>query len=198
MDITTTTGGQDSKGAELYARKARGTWVLQRQNSEWLISAMYGMPTEEDSVILGASVETAESLRPHIRAFVAAFENAWNSHNPSALGAFFRKDADLIVRNSPRIQGARAIQDWWQTYFASPRLYQAVLIIDEIRTISDEVVQLNVTATGAIPQKGAEEPQPVRKTRAKWILVRQSGKWLIDALRVLPSEEDRIIRRGDK
>ena len=123
----------------------------------------------------------AESLRPHIRAFIDAFEDAFDSHNPSAVSAFFRDDADIIVRNSPLIQGKQSIQDWWDAYFSKPRSYRVLLIIDEIRNISDNVVQVNVTGTGAIP--GTEnEPRPLRQTRAMWVLVRESGKWGIAAL----------------
>ena len=193
-NIETTTGGQDSLGAELQTRKARGTWLLNRQNGNWLISAILGMPTERDSIILKASLETTKSLRPHIRTFVDAYEDAFNSHDPSAVSAFFRNDADIIVRNLPLIQGKQAIQDWWGNYFSKPRYYTALFIIDEIRTISDDVAQLNFTVTGAFPET-ENEPQPIRQTQAMWIIVREAGKWHIAALRVLPGKDDRIIRR---
>ena len=194
-NIESITGGKDSLGVELQTRKARGTWVLHRQSGDWLISAIRGMPTEEDSVVLTASLKTAEYLRPHIRAFVDAYEDAFNSHDPSAVSAFFRNDADIIVRDSPRIQGKQAIQNWWHAYFSKPRLYRALFIIDDIRTINDDVAQVNFTVTGAI--SGTEnEPRPLRQTRAMWVLVREAGQWRIAALRVMPSEEDRVIRGG--
>lgn len=194
VNIETTTGGRDSLGVELQTRKARGTWLLHRQNGDWFISALCGMPTERDSVILKASLETAKSLRPHIRAFVNAYENAFDSHDPSAVTAFFKDDADIIVRNRPLVHGKQAIQEWWSSYFSTPRNYKVILIIDGIRTITNDVVQLSITATGAIPEtKG--KLQPVRQTSAMWILVRESGGWRIAALRVLPGKDDIIIRR---
>ena len=51
INVGTTTGGKDSEGKELLARKARGTWVLLRKDGDWLIIAMRGMPTEEDQII---------------------------------------------------------------------------------------------------------------------------------------------------
>jgi uncharacterized protein (TIGR02246 family) len=51
INVGTTTRGKDSKGKELLARKARGTWVLLRKDGDWLIIAMRGMPTEEDQII---------------------------------------------------------------------------------------------------------------------------------------------------
>jgi uncharacterized protein (TIGR02246 family) len=195
INVESTTGGRDSSGVELDTRKARGTWLLQRQNGNWLISAMRGMPTEKDSIILGSSIETAGSLHPYIRAFVDAYEDAFNSHDPAAVSAFFRYDADIIVRNGPLIQGKQAIQECWSAYFSNPRNYRAIFIIDEIRTISDYVVQVDVTVTGAFPEK-EDKPQPPRQTRAMWVLVQESGGWRIAALRVLPGEDDRVIRTG--
>jgi len=194
-NVESTTGGRDSSGVELDTRKARGTWLLHRQNDNWLISAMRGMPTEKDSIILGSSVETAESLRPYVRAFVDAYEDAFNSHDPSAVSAFFRYDADIIVRNSPLIQGTQEIQDWWRAYFSEPRNYRAIFIIDEIRTISDNVVQVDLTVTGSFPET-EDEHQPPRQTRGMWVLVHEAGDWHIAALRVLPGLDDRVIRRG--
>ncbi len=194
VNIESITGGLDSLGVELHTRKARGTWLMHRTNGNWLISALCGMPTEKDSVVLSASIKTTKSLKPHIRAFVDAYEDAFNSHNPSAVSSFFRDDADIIVRNSPLIQGKQSIQDWWDSYFSKPRNYRALFIIDEIRTIGDDVAQVNFTVTGAFPEtKG--KLRPVRQTSAMWILVRESGKWEIAALRVLPGKDDIIIRR---
>ena len=194
VNIESITGGRDSLGVELQTRKARGSWLLHRQNSNWLISALCGMPTERDSVILKTSLETAKSLRPQIRLFAEAYEDAFNSHDPTSVSAFFRNDADIVVRNLPMIKGIDEIRNWWINYFSQPRSYKALFIIDEIRTISDNVVQLNITATGAIPDT-EDKRQPVRQTSALWILVRESGDWRIDALRVLPGKDDIIIRR---
>jgi uncharacterized protein (TIGR02246 family) len=193
-NIESITGGEDSLGVEIQTRKARGTWLLLRQNGNWFISAISGMPTEKDSITLGASIETAKSLQPHIRAFVDDYEEAFNSHNPSTLSAFFRNDADIIVRNSALIQGRQAIQEWWRDYFSKQRPYRAVLIINEIRLISENVAQVNVIGTGAILEAEGKL-QPLRQTRAIWILVREAGVWHIDAMRVLPSIDDRVIRR---
>ena len=131
-DVKVTTGGLDSLGVELQTRNARGTWLLLRQNGNWLISAIRGMPTDKDSVILRGSLATAKLLRPDIRAFVDTFEDAFNSHNSYAVSAFFRDDAEIIVHNSPLIRDKQEIQDWWNDYFSTPRPYRAILIIDEI------------------------------------------------------------------
>ncbi len=193
VNVATTTGGQETQGEKLKSRKARGTWLLQRQNGNWLITAICGMPTERDSIILGASTETAESLHPHVRAFVKAYENAYDSHDPSAVTTFFQEDADITVRNKPLVHGKQAIQEWWSSYFSTPRNFKVIMIIDEIRTITNDVVQVNLTVTGAIP--GTEDNlQPLRQTSAMWVLVRETDGWRIAALRVLPGKDDQIIR----
>lgn len=196
VNVGTITGGKDTRGVEFHERKARGTWLLRRHNSSWLISALQAMPTEKDSIVLRASMETAESLRPDIRAFVYAYEDAFDSHDPSAVSAFFRNDADIIIRNSPLIKGIKAVQDWWRDYFSNPRPYKVIFIINEIQKISDDVVQINVTGTGAVSE-AKYELRPVRQSNAVWILVRKDSKWHIAALRVLPGKDDRIIRESD-
>lgn len=193
LTVATTTGGHDAGGRGLLARRFRGTWLLRRQRGKWLISAMRGLPREEDRVVLNASVEAARALRPQIRAFVAAYEDAWNSHDPDAVSGFYGEDADFIVRNAPLVHGREAIREWWRSYYSQPRPYRAVFIIDEIRTIAPDVALINITATGAALQP--EEPgRPVRYARGTWVIVREAGHWLFSAMWVLPSEDDRVIR----
>jgi uncharacterized protein (TIGR02246 family) len=196
VNLAITSGGVDAEGEELQVRKARGTWLLRRHGNQWLIEAVRILPTEKDRVELMPSLAAAESLRPHLRAFVAAYEDTFNSHDPDALSAFYRDDADIIVREGPVIHGAQAIQEWWRDYFSQPRPYRALLIIEEIRMMSDNVALIDFTATGAV--FGTEEQLlPVRRTRATWVVVREDGDWLIAALRVLPSEDDRVIREHE-
>ena len=192
VDVATITGGA-GRSEGLPVRKARGTWLLRRDGGEWLISAMRGLPTEEDRVELMPSLETAEALKPQVRAFVAAYEDAFNRHDPDALSAFYRGDADIIVRERPVTQGGQAIRDWWRAYFSQPRPYRALMIIEEIRMMGDDVALLNLIATGATLE-ATDQPVPIRHARATWVLVREDGEWLIAALRVMPSEKDRVIR----
>lgn len=198
MLVTTTTGGRDSQGQDLLARRFRGAWLWQRVNDRWFISAMRGLPLEEDQVVLHASSDAAEVLRPDIRAFAAGYEDALNTHDPSTVSALYTDDAEIIVRNSRLVSGRQAIQDWWRAYFSEPRPYRALLIIDEIRMIAPDVALLNLTATGAFPQQAGDQLVPVRYTRATWVLLQEAGAWRIAQLLVLPSEDDRIIRSGGR
>lgn len=196
INLETTTGGR-GLGEVLPVRKARATWLLRRRDGQWLIEAARALPTERDRVELISSLEAAESLRPDLRAFVEAYEDTFDRHNPEALSAFYRDDADIIVREGPIIRGAQAIQEWWRAYFSQPRPYRVLLIIDDIKVMTDNVALLNLTATGAIPD-ATDQLLPVRWARATWVVVRKDSEWLIAALRVLPSEDDRVTRESDR
>ena len=196
MNVTTTTGPA-SGDESLIVRKFRGTWLLQHDDGNWSITSMRGLPTEKDRIELTPTLETAETLRPDIRGFVQSYEDVFDRHDPDALSAFYRDDADIIIRNSPIIHGAQSIRQWWKKYFSQPRPYRVQLIIEEIRMVGDDVALLNFVATGAAIETTAEL-MPVRKTRATWIIVRENGEWLIAALRVLPSEADRLVRESDQ
>lgn len=194
--LATTTGGQDAEGHGLPVQRSRGTWLMQRDGGRWLISALRAFPREKDSVVLNGSVETAEALRPGIRAFVAAYLDAWNSRDPAAVSSLYTNDADLIVRNSPSVHGRKAIQDWWRTYFSESRPYRPIFIIDDIRMIAPDIALINITATGALQSQSEDQRLPVRYARATWVITRGADDWRISALWVLPSEEDRVIRSG--
>jgi uncharacterized protein (TIGR02246 family) len=55
VNVTTTTQGRSADGEGLRSRDARGTWVVVRDNGEWEIAAMRGMPTEQDQILRGSS-----------------------------------------------------------------------------------------------------------------------------------------------
>ncbi len=137
--------------------------------------------------------------------FVEAYQHIINTRDPAALAAFFTDDADIVVRNSPLIHGRSAILKWWRAYFSQLRpqsldrnrwfeSMRTILIIDEIRMTTPDVALINITATAAAPQADTEPP-PIRYARATWVIVREESEWLIASLRVLPSEDDHVIRR---
>lgn len=176
-------------------RKARGNWLVNKNSGHWMISALQGLPSTKDHVELVASLETTEHLRPTIRAFVTNYEETYNQHNPEELSKFYTTDADIIVREKPEIRGKDAIEAWWKNYFSLPRPFLALFIIDDIRELSDNIAILSFTVTGATPAMQIQsQPLPVREARARWIIVRKNGKWLITSIRVLPSIYDRVIR----
>ena len=54
LNVATTTGGRSEQGSPLRSRDARGMWVVVREGGTWHISAMRGMPTEQDEIIRSA------------------------------------------------------------------------------------------------------------------------------------------------
>jgi len=208
VNVATTTGGTNPQGEALLSRKARGTWLLRRDGSEWLISALRAFPTEEDSVELNRSNETAESLRPRIRALVHDYERAFDTHDPASISRFYTDDADVMARNLSAIHGKQAILDWWRVYFSESRApgpdseawynsMRPILIIDDIKMITPDIARINITATAAAI-KPVTNQSPHRYARATWVVVREAGEWKITALWLLPGEEDRVIRRSSR
>lgn len=60
INVGTTTGGKSKNGKDLTTRKFRGTWMLIRQNGDWLITGMYGIPTENDQIIRNLDMTETE------------------------------------------------------------------------------------------------------------------------------------------
>lgn len=175
----------------------RVTWLLHRHTRRWQVAAMRALPAEGDRVELVGSLDLARQVRPGIRAFVAAYADALNLHDVDALSRFFHEDADIVIREQPVVRGRQAIRSMWSAYFEQPRPYRALLIIEEIRMVSDEVALVNVTGAGALLE-GPSGLAPTRTTRATWVLVRgNEGEWLLGALRVLPSTADRVVRNAN-
>lgn len=208
IDVVTTTGGRDAQGGALQARRARGTWVIVRPDDTWVVAAMRGLPTVRDSVVLGSFVEPAreddvEAFEDPtgVRAFVETYEDALNARNPSALTALFTENGDIIVRNLPAVRGHRAIETWWREYFGD-RAYWAdpdfrvEFTVEHVRTLTPDAAVVDLVA-GA-ERDGEALSRPTRETRATWVVVRREDEWRVAALRVLPSEHDRIIREHER
>lgn len=129
---------------------------------------------------------------------VNKYQDIWDSHDASALGAFFTEDADFIMGNIPLIQGRDGIRKWWSNYFKRQESERKLIItVNSFRIIAPGIVLLNVsTATGDRNSQGAE--LPTRKARGTWVLCWRNTDWLITAMRGMPTEEDRIIRKIGK
>lgn len=144
----------------------------------------------------GSSAD-AQSMAPSqkLQQVVNRYIEAWNTHDPSVLGKFFAADADMIMGNGPILSGRPAVENWWHKYFALQEPERTLTIeVQATRAIAPGVVLLNVrTTTGGRTAAGAE--LPARKARGTWVLVRRGSKWLISAMRGMPTEQDRIMRK---
>jgi ketosteroid isomerase-like protein len=114
------------------------------------------------------------ALSREIDGLVGDYVAAWYTHDPGALGDFFAADADMIMGNGPILSGRPAIEAAWRGYFAAQEP-ERTLTIEILGTgaIAPDVVLLNVrTTTG--------------------------GRWLITAMRGMPTEQDRILRSREQ
>jgi len=133
-----------------------------------------------------------------VRAQVVKYQSVWNTHDPTALAAFFTEDADLVMGNLPLNRGREAIENWWRNYFKRQEPERrGKFVVNSIRIITSDVALANIASTtGGRDTQGVK--LPTRKARGMWMLHRQKGNWFIEAMRGMPTEEDRIIRGGDR
>ena len=129
-----------------------------------------------------------------VAAFVEAYRNTWSQHDPSALGAFFTEDADMIMGTDPLSVGRGAVEEWWGRYFERQEPERVVEVdLHSIRLISTNVAVLNVTTTTRGRTSEGQQLQE-RRARGTWVIVRETGQWHIVAMRGMPTEDDEIIR----
>jgi len=138
------------------------------------------------------SPEAAEAIRE----LVDAYERDWNTHDPTAVAAYFTEDADLIMGNSARVSGRQEIRDWWRAYFdeIDPGR-RGTFSVRSIRVLAPDVALLDVDSTTA-GRDAAGGELPVRRARGTWVVVRREGDWRVAALRGLPALGDRRVAPG--
>ena len=139
---------------------------------------------------------TADSAA--VRKRMEAYQKVWNTHDASALGAFFMENADMIHGTGPSTRGRQAIQESWRSYFAKQEPERrATFALTSLRFITSEVCLINLASTtGGRNALGQE--LLTRKARGTLVLVRQAGEWFIASMRGIPTERDRIIRASDQ
>lgn len=116
-----------------------------------------------------------------IRSNVAAFEDAWNKRDATGVVATYAPDGDVVISDGPRVAGRAAIRRLLEAEFATtPSTMRLTLTVTSIRTLTLETA---IAETVARFSEGA-----VRENRGTSVFVRQDGKWLVSALRVLPAQ----------
>lgn len=154
------------------------------------VSALVGVAAASVGPVAAQPQETTAQ----VRSWVERYEDAWNTHKATAVGAFFSEDADMIIGNGPRIVGRESIQAWWARYFSNiDQGRRGTFDIDSIRVITPEVVLVNVDSTTAGRESNGQE-LPTRLARGTWVVSRHSSGWQITALRALPAAGD--VRSG--
>jgi uncharacterized protein (TIGR02246 family) len=134
LNVATTTEGRNAQGEALSSRKARGTWVVVREGDTWRISAMRGMPTEQDRIIRG----------PDRKRQAERFMRGVYGCNPSVVDALA---ADSVVLSypifaelyhTPALRGRQAVRSFAQGFCS--RWKDRRLTVDESLSDGDNVV----------------------------------------------------------
>ena len=104
----------------------------------------------------------------------------------------------MIMGTDSIASGRRAIEGWWQDYFARQEPQRHVAIeVHAVRLIAPDVAVLNVTTT--TQGRGAQgEELRSRSARGTWVVVGKDGTWGIAAMRGMPTERDQIIRAANR
>ena len=169
----------------------RRTWVLKMS----LAGVVAGVTMLGSS---GAVVAQVPEDSAAVVSLVEAYRTTWNGHNPSDLAGFFTEDADMIMGTDPVTMGRKAIEGWWQSYFARQEPQRHVVIeVHALRLIAPDVAVLNVTTTTQGRSAQGEELRS-RDARGTWVVVREGGTWRIAAMRGMPTEKDEIIRASTR
>lgn len=147
-------------------------------------------PSKSDSARMPAD----EQQDTEVRRVVERYEHVWNTHDASAVAAFFEEDADMLFGNGPLLRGRKAIRDFWGTYFAHiDEEREGKFTIDSVRLIAPNVALVNVDSR--TEGNGSDgQALPVRLARGTWVVVREGGVWQISALRGFPAEGE--VRTG--
>ncbi|MEJ2757762.1 MAG: SgcJ/EcaC family oxidoreductase [Anaerolineales bacterium] len=127
---------------------------------------------------------------------VEAYQQAWNTHQASAVAAFFTPDADMIIGNGPRFVGREAIQNSWEGYFdkiAATR--QGTFTVETYKMLTPDVAILNIHST-TFGHDAAGQEMPTRLARGTWVMVWRAGDWWISALRALPEQGELRLSPG--
>lgn len=127
----------------------------------------------------GAAAFTPED-ESAIREQHVAIAAAINNRDAAALARFYTDDADEVFFDRPRTVGPDAIREASVEAFATwPDNQRFTLTVTDIRPLAPDIAIVETLATFS---EGEME-----SNRGTTVMVRQSGVWLIRALRVYPA-----------
>jgi uncharacterized protein (TIGR02246 family) len=186
------------------------TWV--RAPRGWRAAAVQlttaeGRAPPTPAGLAGASLDTAG-----VRAFVAAFQAAWNARDGRALAALYRADADQILGTRAPVRGRAEIEREWSALLPSlPQGLTNTIVVEHTQFVRPDVAVIGVTGNFAGGRDQAGNPIRRSSDRATYLLVREGGRWELASFRVFDAEasgaatnirasRDRFVdawRRGD-
>ncbi|MEC3977237.1 SgcJ/EcaC family oxidoreductase [Amycolatopsis sp. H20-H5] len=115
-----------------------------------------------------------------VLAVLAALPEAWNAGDAAAYGRLFTEDADYITFFGMNMPGRQAIEDGHRALFEGP--LSGMKLVEagsppRVRFLREDVAV--VVAGGGSALDGRGVPGPGRESMLTYVLVRESGGWLI-------------------
>lgn len=116
-----------------------------------------------------------------VRAIPARMVEAWNRSSAADFAASFTGTADFIAFEGTHLKGRRAIADFHQRIFADEvkgtRLEGQAKFV---QFLSPDLAVMHATAS--VWLAGQQEPSPSRDSMQLFVVRRQQGQWLVDAV----------------
>ena len=114
-----------------------------------------------------------------IRQVIAGWKVAFNRHevNPDAVAVAFSDDFDMVNPAGTYVKGKPDLREAFQTFLKNARKIETV---DRIRFIRPDVALVDGTYefTGT-------EIKPYPKGFQTWVLMKENGRWMMTALRMM-------------
>ena len=171
--------------------------TINRSSSNFKFASVLILAISIITTFAGVAVAQNDKDSATVLALVEKYQKAWDTHDQSAVAAFFTEDADFIMGNQPLLNGRKEIMNWWGNYFKRQEPGRKLKIeVNSVRILTNDVAIINVsTTTWGVDDKGKELLS--RKARGTWVLLWRDGNWFISSMRGMPTEEDLIIRASD-
>jgi uncharacterized protein (TIGR02246 family) len=115
-----------------------------------------------------------------IKQAVAAFTNAWNSHDPHAVAMLYVADGDFSSTQGLTSHGTKELEDHYVSIFGSfLKSAHRIDVVKSIRFITPTIAEVDIDwqMTGAKTPDGADAPP--RKGLLDWVMTKQNGQWMI-------------------
>ncbi len=139
-----------------------------------------------------AAAQTAEDSSL-VYNLVKAYQYTFSTRDAAAVSEFFSEDADVIVGNLLEAKGRQAVRNFWNSYFTKQEPgRKAAFTVNSFRMITEDVAVINLgSVTGGRDTLGEE--LKTRKARGTWVVHQLNGKWLINSVCMMPTENDSIV-----
>jgi uncharacterized protein (TIGR02246 family) len=125
-----------------------------------------------------ASAQDRQADTAAINVLMPALEKAVNDRDLDRMATMFAPDADVMIVDNPLATGLAEMKAGMATQFRTlPATWRIALEVTSVRFIRPDVAIVN---TRARFNEG-----PVKDDRGTLVLVRQDGRWLITAQRVV-------------